>query len=94
MKLTPYAETLVMGKEALDKTLAPKRANAIQKQGELERARLEEEIARLENDIQILQSGKDLNFPTLLDKLDDLALKERRYQQFTEILKQLFPESK
>jgi hypothetical protein len=35
---------------------------------------------------------EDINFPTLLDKLDRAALLERRKQQYEKVLSELFPE--
>lgn len=92
MKLTPYSELLIMGKEALDKALAPKRARAVRKQGELELAKLEERIATLENEVNEQASKKDVNFENLINKLDELALAERKKTQFTRILEEMFPE--
>lgn len=91
MKLKPYAELLVMGKEALDKALAPTRAKSVRKQGELEAAKLEEKIATLETEITELSSKKEVNFTALIDKMDELALAERKQGQFKVILEQMFP---
>ncbi len=92
MKLTPYKKLLVMGKEALDATLAPVRARAAQKQAELEVCKLEETIATLENQVHEACSKKDLNFSNIIDKMDELALAERRKTQLEKITKELFPE--
>lgn len=91
MKLTAYAELLVMGKEALDKALAPKRARAVRKQGELEAAKLDERIATLENEVNELASKKEVHFESIINKLDELALAERKKKQFNDILEQMFP---
>jgi len=46
---------------------------------------------RLEADIQEQCSKEDINFPNLLDKLDKVALLERRKAQYEDVLSQLFP---
>jgi hypothetical protein len=92
MKLTPYKKLLTMAKEAVDISLAPVRARAARKQAELETAKLDEKIATLESEITQECSKKDLNFDTIIRKMDDLALAERRKAQFEKITNELFPE--
>ena len=60
-------------------------------QAELEMAKLDDELVRLEADIQEQCSKEDINFPNLLDKLDKVALLERRKTQYESVLAQLFP---
>ena len=54
-------------------------------------AKLDDELIRLESDIQDQCAKEDINFPTLLDKLDKVALLERRKAQYASVLSQLFP---
>ena len=91
MKLTPYKKLLTMAKEAVDATLAPVRAHAAKKQAELEMAKLDERIATLESKLNTECSKKDLNFDTIIRKLDDIALAERRKGQFEKIVNEMFP---
>jgi hypothetical protein len=91
MKLTPYAKLLVMGKEALDATLAPIRARAAKKQAELELAKLDERIATLESELTSICAQKDINFERVIEKMDDIALASRRRDQFNQIIDQMFP---
>lgn len=91
MQLTPYKKLLTMAKEAVDKTLAPLRAKAAQKKAELEMAKLDERIASLENQVNEQCSKQDINFDAVIDKLDELALAERRRSQFEKIVRELFP---
>lgn len=93
MKLTPYKKLLTMAKEAVDTALAPVRARAAKKQAELETCKLDEKIATLEQKITELCSQKDLNFDSIIDKMDELALAERRKSQFEKITVELFPEA-
>lgn len=91
MKLKPFAEILAMSKEKLAEALAPVRARKVRSQAELEMAKLDDELIRLEAEIQEQYAKEDLNFPSLLDKLDKVALLERRKGQYAEVLSQLFP---
>ncbi len=93
MKLTPYRKLLTMAKEAVDAALAPVRANAAKKSAELEIAKLDERIATLQSEVDCACAKKpdELNFETIIKKLDDLALAERRRKQFEKIVNEMFP---
>lgn len=91
MKLKPFAEIIALSKEKLAESLAPIRARKVKSQAELEMAKLDDELIRLEADIQEQCAKEDLNFPALLDKLDKVALLERRKAQYEIVLAQLFP---
>jgi hypothetical protein len=91
MKLKPFAEIIALSKEKLAESLAPIRARKVRSQAELEMAKLDDELVRLEADIQEQCSKEDINFPNLLDKLDKVALLERRKTQYESVLAQLFP---
>lgn len=94
MKLKPFAEIIAMSKEKLAASLAPIRARKVRSQAELEMAKLDDELVRLEADIQEQCAKEDINFPSLLDKLDRVALLERRQKQYTAVLADLFPSKK
>ena len=91
MTLKPFAEIIALSKEKLAESLAPIRARKVKSQAELEMAKLDDELVRLEADIQEQCAKEDLNFPALLDKLDKVALLERRKAQYEIVLAQLFP---
>ena len=91
MKLKPFAEIIALSKEKLAESLAPIRARKVRSQAELEMAKLDDELVRLESDIQEQCAKEDINFPNLLDKLDKVALLERRKVQYEIVLAQLFP---
>ena len=91
MKLKPFKEILAMSKEALSEALAPIRARKVKSQAELEMAKLDDELVRLEAEIQEACAKEDINFPTLLDKLDKVGLLERRKKQYQKVLSELFP---
>lgn len=91
MKLKPFKELIAMSKEKLDEAMAPIRARQVKSQAELEMAKLDAEILTHEGQVQEMCTQKEINFPTLLDKLDKIALLERRKKQYGDVLKQLFP---
>ena len=91
MKLKPFKEIIAMSKEALAVSLAPIRARKVKSQAELEMAKLDDELIRLEADIQEQCAKEDINFPALLDKLDKVGLLERRQKQYQKVLAELFP---
>ena len=81
-----------MGKEAIDATLAPVRARSAKKKAELEIAKLEEQVATYDSELNTLCSEKEINFDKIIDKLDSIALVERRKKQFEKIVAEMFPE--
>lgn len=95
MNLKPFKDMLAMSKEKLDESMAGPRARRIKAQAELERAELEAEIAQLNGEIEEMFADKDAHknftFKPLMQKLDRLALLERREKQYDKVLKQLFP---
>ena len=91
MKLKPFAEIIALSKEKLAESLAPIRARKVRSQAELEMAKLDDELVRLESDIQEQCAKEDISFPSLLDKLDKVARLERRKAQYESVLSQLFP---
>lgn len=91
MKLKPFAEVIALSKEKLSEALAPIRARKVRSQAELEMAKLDDELIRLEADVQEMCAKEDINFPNLLDKLDKAALLERRKAQYEKVLSELFP---
>lgn len=86
---------MAMSKEKIDEAMAAPRARRIKAQAELERADLENEIEKLKAEIQELFADKDAHknftFKPLMEKLDKLALLERREKQYVKVLDQLFP---
>lgn len=94
MKLLPFKDLIAMSKEKMDEALAGPRARLVKSKAETEMAHLETEILTKQQAVQELFAKKDINFPDVMDKLDDIALLERRQEQYNEILVQLFPEDK
>ena len=91
MKLKPFAELIAMSKEKLAEAMAPIRARQVRSQAELEMAKLDADLLKLETEVQEDCAKESINFPALLDKLDKVALLERRKGQYAEVLSQLFP---
>lgn len=92
MKLKPYAEILKMTKEAVTAALAPVRAMQAKSQAKLETSKLEEIKVTLEAEIEELCMKHPIPFDTIIEKMDKLALTERKQKQFEKITTELFPE--
>ena len=67
------------------------RARGIKAKAEMEMAKLEETLVTAETSITEMCAQREIDFQKLLDKLDDIALTERRLEQYKEVLNQLFP---
>lgn len=92
MKLISYKEALNMGKKAISKALVPVKVNRARKQAELEMCKLDEKIASKEAAIQEACCADEINFASLIEQQDDLALLERKKAQYQKILDEMFPE--
>lgn len=92
MKLKPYKELLGLSKEKLDEALAPIRARQVKAKADLEITQIETQLLSLETEVQEMCAAKDINLAKIIDKLDEIALLERRKTKFAEVVKQLFPE--
>lgn len=91
MKLRPFKELIGLSKEKLDEAMAPNRARMVQAKAELEKVKLEQDILTKETAVQEMCAQKDLDFPRLMDRLDEIELLERKLSQYSEVLAQLFP---
>lgn len=91
MKVKSYAELLAMGKEKVAEMLAPIKVAETRKQGELQAIQLEGKILESESTVAQLTAVYPLDYPSLLDALDQHALLSRRHKQLTELIDQLFP---
>lgn len=91
MQLRPFKDLIAMSKEKLDEAMAPIRARQVKSKAEMEMAQLDADLLTAETEIQEMCIDKDINFPKLLDKLDKVALLERRKKQYGKVLAQLFP---
>lgn len=91
MKLKPFKELVGLSKEKLDEAMAPIRARQFKSQTELEMAKLEADILTKETKVQEMFTDKDPDLPKAMDMLDEIALLERRKDQYRDVLDQLFP---
>lgn len=90
MALLKYKDVLILCKEKIKEAMAPLRAREMRKKGELEIAKLESRIAEKEQFVQECASTYPVDFDKLLDSIDDLALTQRRKDQFEKILGEMF----
>ena len=91
MKLKPFADLIKLSKEKLDEALAPVRAHKVKSQAQLKQAEIDEKLVTLEAEIQEMCAQKDVNFDSLIKKLDEVAILERRKKQYGKIVDELFP---
>ena len=92
MKLKPFATLIKLSKEKLDEAMAPIRAHKVKTQAQLEMAKIDESLVTLETEIQEMCAQKDINFNSLIKKLDEVAILERRKKQYAKIVSELFPD--
>lgn len=92
MQLKPFKELIGMTKEKLNEAMAPIRARQVKAKAELEMSKIDTELLNLETAVQEMCAEKDINLPKLLERLDEVALLERRKKQYGEVLSQLFPD--
>lgn len=91
MKLTPYREMIALAKDKAKELMAIPRAFEQRKRAELEMAKIDSLIAEGEQSINEVTAEYPVNFDRLIDKIDDLALLERRRDQFARIVAEMFP---
>lgn len=91
MKLQPFKDMIKLTKEKLDEAMAPIRARQVQSKADLEIAKIEADILTKQTEVQELCVDKDIDLNKLIDKLDRIALLERRKDQLAEVVSQLFP---
>ncbi len=92
MKLKPFKEIIGMSKEKLNEALAPIRARKVKTQAEMKKSEIDEKIVVLESEVQEMCAVKEIDFDILFEKLDRIALLERRKKQYDKVLSELFPE--
>lgn len=91
MKLKPFKEIIAMSKEKLNEALAPIRARKVKTQAEMKKSEIDEKIVVIESEVQEMCCTTEINFDTLFEKLDKVALLERRKKQYDKVLSDLFP---
>lgn len=96
MQLKPFKEMLSLGKEKLAEMMAPMRAGMVKAKAQLEMYKLDEQILSKEAAIQEMFASfsdeKKVDFPKLMDMLDDLEIMTARKKQYESVLGQLFPD--
>lgn len=58
----------------------------------MSKEKLDAEILTLESEVAESCTGKEINFAALIQKLDKIAILERRKNQYDKVLSELFPE--
>ena len=92
MKLDKFENLLTRTKEKLDDVLVPIKVREMKAKAELEMTKLEAELIQGERDVQEYMSKPDtMEIACLIDKMDNVALIERRKEQFKTVIAELFP---
>lgn len=94
MHLRPFKELIGLTKDKLNEAMAPIRARQVRANAELEMSKLDANILTKETEVQEMCTTHEINLSKLLDKLDEIALLTRRRNQYTKVLKQLFPDER
>lgn len=90
MALMKYSEILTLAKDKIKEVMAPLRAREMKKKAELEVAKIDGIIAEKEQAIQEIASEYPIDFDKLIDSIDELNLTQRRREQFTKIIDEMF----
>lgn len=93
-KVKPFAEVVGLSKEQLDVELAPIRARSAKAKAELAQAKLEEQMVTLERQIHEGCVDKDINFDSIISRIDQYELAERKKKQIDGLIHSLFPDGK
>lgn len=88
----PFRELITMSKEMLDEALAPIRARSAKAKADMASAKLEEQMLTLEREIHEACASKDIDFDQVIAKIDRYELTERKRDQVSKLIVQLFPD--
>ena len=86
-----YEEILKMGKEAVEAVKLPFKVREAKNKLAGEIIRIEGEIATGDLAIADAKAKHPLDLTTILNKIDDKALKQRQLEQANELMEELFP---
>lgn len=93
-KVKPFVEVIAMTKEKLDEALAPIRARSAKAKADMALAKLEESMVTTEREIHEGCASKDLDFDSIIGKIDKYELTERKHKQIKQLIGDLFPAEK
>lgn len=91
MQIQSFSKIMAMSADKLKEAMAPIYARKMKAKAELEMVKIDSDIIDMESKISESLTNKDVCFPTLMNRLDELALLERRRKQYEDVLEQLFP---
>jgi len=89
--IKPFKDLVALSKEKLDEALIPLRVRAAKAKAEGEVIKLEEQLIKLETDINTLCAQKELDFNSITNTIDTYELTERRLTQIKKLVDNLFP---
>jgi len=91
-KLLSFREALKKTKAQIDELLIPVRVKQAKLAGETELAKLEEKMLQCDVAMQELCVASPINYDKIIEKLDEIAMLERRQKQFKKVMDELFME--
>ena len=89
-EIKPFKELIAMSKDKLDEAMAPVRARAAKAKASLKEAEIDEKLINLETKIHEMCAKKDLDFDSIVNKMDEYELLDRKKAQVKDLVKQLF----
>lgn len=90
MKLLSFREALKKTKQQIEEMMIPVQVKQNRLAGETELAKIEEQIIDAECKLQELTVAHPINYNKILEKIDEIALLERRQGQFKKVMEDLF----
>ena len=94
MNIRPLTELLAMTKEKIDEALAPIRASAVRAKVDLKLAEINEKKITLERQVFEALTARELSIDTVLSRMDEYDLADRKSKQLQDLVDKLFAPSK
>ena len=94
IKMKTFRELVSMTKEKLDEALIPLRVEGAKNRAQGEIIKLKENLISIEQKLNDECAKKDIDFNKAGDLMDEYDLTERRLNQITALVSDLFPSEK
>lgn len=91
LTLKPFKDIVRMTKDGMDTMLAPVRERQVKAKVTLKLAQIDEELVRLEREIQEAWASKEPDLEAIYVKVNKYELAERQSRVFTKMMEDMFP---
>ncbi len=91
-QIKPFRDLIALTKEKLEEAMIPLRVRTAKAKAEILKVELESQLSELEMKINRLCADKEVDFNKITDLMDDYDIAERRLNQITMLVEQLFPQ--